>query len=259
MENTPLPAKDMRKPQYIKKSSLKNIGLQLYSYWILKDGYISLPSDTAVHVAYIIEGYGISEIAKVKAGDVVAFGLNRAPVRFSVHNMRCFILDMDFSLFYSITGLIPSISNSPLFLDKTNLFFQMGQRLFPHPVKYWIHNIEIYIPRMLEKSNYPISDTLKRVIAATRELKREDDFNAIANGLNVSYRQLQRDFNSILGLTPKEYRSILRFYVAAHSLKREKIVDVARISGFFDQSHMTKEIKKRSGWTPKELSGHYYF
>ena len=47
MENTPLPAKDMRKPQYIKKSSLKNIGLKLYSYWILKDGYISLPSDTA--------------------------------------------------------------------------------------------------------------------------------------------------------------------------------------------------------------------
>lgn len=66
MENTPLPAKDMRKPQYIKKSSLKNIGLKLYSYWILKDGYISLPSDTAVHIAYIIEGYGISEIAKVK-------------------------------------------------------------------------------------------------------------------------------------------------------------------------------------------------
>jgi AraC-like DNA-binding protein len=52
---------------------------------------------------------------------------------------------------------------------------------------------------------------------------------------------------------------IRRFYGAAHKLKKQSINEVISHCGFYDQSHMTKEFKKRSGWTPKEVSAHHYY
>jgi AraC-like DNA-binding protein len=75
----------------------------------------------------------------------------------------------------------------------------------------------------------------------------------------ISIRQLQRDFHSILGISLNEYRIILRFYVAAHGLKNGSIADVAHEAGYYDQSHMSREFKKRSGWTPRQVSMHHYY
>jgi AraC-like DNA-binding protein len=259
MDKTFLPADDMQKPQYLKKSALADIGLKLYSYWILKEGYISTPADTAVHIAYILDGYGYYGDIKIKAGDVVAFGLNIQPIRFNVFNISMFIIDMDFSLFYSITGLKPSICRDSVFLDNRNSFVRLGKMLFQHPVKYWIYNIEAYVLRVLEKHRFPLNKTMERVVFATNEIDKERDFNSIANDLKISHRQLQRDFHSILGLSLKEYRSIRRFYGAAHKLKKKSILEVARDTGYCDQAHMNKEFKKKSGWTPREVSKHHYY
>ncbi len=259
MEKELLPAIDMKIPQYIRKSALEYIGLKLYSYWILEDGYITTPADTAVHIAYILDGYGQYGNIKVKAGDIVAFGLNIHPLHLKVHKISMFILDMDFSLFYSITGLEPSLCHNSIFLDKKNPFCRLGRMLFQHPVKYWIPNIEAYILRVFEKHSFPISSTMERVIFAAKEVAKDRELHSIASDMEISYRQLQRDFHSVLGLSLKEYRSILRFYVAAHSLKNESIIQVAHNTGYYDQSHMNKEFKKKSGWTPREVSKHHYY
>jgi AraC-like DNA-binding protein len=259
MDRTSLPAYDMQKPQYIRKSKLENIGLWYYSYWILDEGYLSTPAYTAVHIAYILDGYGYYGNIKVKAGDVVAFGLNTSPIRCKVHNLSVYILDMDFKLFYSITGLKPSVCHGSIFLDKKNFFFQTGKILFQHPVKYWIHNIESYILHALEKNKFPVSNIMERVMTATKEIEKNRDLHSIARDMEISSRQLQRDFHSILGLSLKEYMGIRRFYGAAHKLKNQSINEVISHCGFYDQSHMTKEFKKRSGWTPKEVSAHHYY
>lgn len=259
MDKTHLPASDMKKPRFIRKSALECLGLKLYSYWVLNDGFISTPADTIIHIAYIIDGYGYYGDIKMKIGDIVAFGLNKHPIRFEVHNISMFIIDIDFSLFYSITGMEPSICRSSVFLDKKNPFSRLGQMLFQHPVKYWIYNIEFYIPRVLEKHRYHLNNTMQRVVFATKEIAKERSFHSIASDMKISYRQLQRDFHSILGLSLKEYRSILRFYGAAHRLKKESIHTVVQNTGFYDQAHMNKEFKKKSGWTPKEVSVHYYY
>lgn len=259
MNRTTLPVCNMQQPQYIRKSKLANKGLWYYSYWHQKDGYLSTPADMAIHIVFVLEGYGYYGNIKIKAGDVVACGLNTAPILCRGHNITLYILDMDFKLFYSVTGLNPSVCRSFLFLDKKNFFYQMGRILFQHPVKYWIHNIEAYISHALEKNKYPVNISLERVVIATREIEKNKELYIIASELKISYRQLQRDFHSILGLSLKEYMGIRRFYSAAHRLKHQSINEVIHSCGFYDQSHITREFRKRSGWTPKEVSAHYYY
>lgn len=249
----------MKKPLLLKKSALQDKGLKLYSYWKLKEGFISAPADTAIHIAYIIEGYGSYGEFKVKAGDVVAFGLNIEPIIFNAHNISMFILDMDFTLFYSVTGLKPAVCQKTVFLDLKNPFYRLGQMLLQHPVKYWIHNIEAFLLSILNKQKFQLSNTMERVFYATNEIDKERSFIAISKDLSISYRQLQRDFISVLGLSLKEYQSIRRFYRAAHKLKKESILDVAKNSGYCNQSHMNKEFKTKSGWTPKEVTKHHYY
>jgi AraC-like DNA-binding protein len=259
MTATLTPANGMKKPLLLKKSTLQDKGLKLYSYWKLSDGFITAPADTAVHIAFVIEGYGYYGKLKVKAGDVLAFGLNIQPNHLKAHNIAMFIIDLDFTLFYSITGLRPVICRDSVLLDSKNPFYRLGQILFPHPVKHWIPNIEAFISRTLDKQNYRLNNTMIRVSYATNEIDKERDFAAIAEDLNISYRQLQRDFLSVLGLSLKEYQSIRRFYRAAHRLKKESLLKVAQNSGYCNQSHMNKEFKSKSGWTPKEVSKHCYY
>ncbi len=253
-------ADNMRIPQYIIKSSLENIGLKLYSYWILKDGYISSPADITIHIAYIINGHGYYDDLKVKAGDVLIYGLNEYPIHMKVHEISMFIIDMDFTFFYSITGLKPCICQNSIFLDKENPFYHLGQVLFQCSVQSWIPKIETYIHYIFERHRFPIkSNAIERVVIAAREIVMERDFRSIADDMSVSYRQLQRDFNSILGISLIEYRNINRFYKAARSLKKNSITEAAHNAGYYDQAHMNREFKKKSGWTPKQVSIYHYY
>ncbi len=66
----------------------------------------------------------------------------------------------------------------------------------------------------------------------------------------VLLRQFQRSF----GITPHEYLQIHRVNQAKRFIGLgERLADVAQICGFADQSHLTKQFKRRTGLTP----GHF--
>ncbi len=62
-------------------------------------------------------------------------------------------------------------------------------------------------------------------------------------------RQLNRYFRRQFGLSIKTFSSVLRAYTAARQLRLEDLLP----SGYYDQSHGIRELKKYLGATPRQL------
>lgn len=62
---------------------------------------------------------------------------------------------------------------------------------------------------------------------------------------------LLRQFRARIGVTPHEYQRIRRIVMAKQHLRNGMpLAELSTACGFFDQSHMTREFKRRTGLTP---------
>jgi hypothetical protein len=96
-----------------------------------------------------------------------------------------------------------------------------------------------------------------------------DDFVAQLEGLNLlsddplvnavlrgepaasSIRSVQRHVSQVTGLTMNRIRQIVRAREAAERLRRgESILDVTHDMGYADQAHLTRDLKRLTGYTP---------
>lgn len=79
-----------------------------------------------------------------------------------------------------------------------------------------------------------------------------DNVDVIAAKCGFSARYMQKLFLQYTGLTPKAFLKINRFRNSLGFLenKQESLTSIAYKSGYFDQSHFTKEFKQFSGDTP---------
>mgnify|MGYP005923662559 CR=1 FL=1 len=71
----------------------------------------------------------------------------------------------------------------------------------------------------------------------------------------LSNKQFGRVFAEYVGATPKEFLRIVRIQRALYTLQCQPGISFAQLAyecGFFDQSHMIKEFKFFSGYTPAE-------
>ena len=70
-------------------------------------------------------------------------------------------------------------------------------------------------------------------------------------GPPVSSRTVERHFTRITGRTPRQVRQIARAREAAARLRTgEAIADVAYELGYADQSHLSRDVKRLTGYTP---------
>lgn len=72
----------------------------------------------------------------------------------------------------------------------------------------------------------------------------------------LSGKQFGRVFADYVGTTPKEFLRIVRMQRALSMLQQEADMPFAQVAyecGFFDQSHMIKEFRLFSGYTPAEF------
>lgn len=73
----------------------------------------------------------------------------------------------------------------------------------------------------------------------------------------ITVRQLERNFKRLIGLSPKEYSNIIRFQHALSLIRRSKqntaLLDIAFECGYYDQAHLSNEIKRNTGLPPSLL------
>jgi AraC-like DNA-binding protein len=81
------------------------------------------------------------------------------------------------------------------------------------------------------------------------------DAAALAAQEGITRRQLERDFQRRLGVSPGTYARLVRFQRAAAAVARGvPMVDAALASGYADQSHMNRTFKAYTGLTPRALA-----
>jgi methylphosphotriester-DNA--protein-cysteine methyltransferase len=117
---------------------------------------------------------------------------------------------------------------------------------------------------------------LEKILSETLKSRRLDDrfsyavdlitnsggsvpIDRLANDLGVSFRSLDRIFNTRVGLSPKTLCRIVRFQSVFKLLERESSkqdwVRIALDGGYYDQAHFVKEFREFSGKTPTAYFG----
>jgi AraC-like DNA-binding protein len=73
----------------------------------------------------------------------------------------------------------------------------------------------------------------------------------------ISSRQMQRRFSAAVGYGPKMFQSVLRFqrllFLASNGVGQHDLADLAARTGYADQSHMTREVRRFAGKSPGDL------
>ncbi len=78
----------------------------------------------------------------------------------------------------------------------------------------------------------------------------------IAQKHHISLRQLERRFKIAVGVTMKEYHSIVRFSKTIESISqnpKKSLLHTAFDNGYFDHAHLTKDIYKMAGINPSQI------
>jgi methylphosphotriester-DNA--protein-cysteine methyltransferase len=102
----------------------------------------------------------------------------------------------------------------------------------------------------------PTYETADDFVAELERLKLLSDdpvVNAVLRGEPAarSVRSVQRRVSQVTGLTMSRIRQIVRAREAAERLRRgESILDVAHDMGYADQAHLTRDLKRLTGYTP---------
>lgn len=107
-------------------------------------------------------------------------------------------------------------------------------------------------------SNYQSSRyNLNRMFAVLHEIDNCPQINI--SGLSatacLSSKQLNRVFTEYIGASPKDFMRIVRMQRALYMLQQNRYISFIQLAydcGFADQSHMIKEFKLFSGYTPLE-------
>jgi PAS domain S-box-containing protein len=102
--------------------------------------------------------------------------------------------------------------------------------------------------------NHPKYSRLHQVIEYINDnCEASLDLKALAGIARVSVSQLDRDFQNIVGLSPRQFQLQARFNKALEMMETEpSIAAVAYACGYADQSAFTRRFKKIVGCTPRE-------
>lgn len=97
---------------------------------------------------------------------------------------------------------------------------------------------------------------LKRIETTIRLINSgQTDVALLADAACLSTKQFQRVFSEYVGANPKEFSRTIRFQRALHILETIPHISFTTLAcecGYFDQSHMIKEFKLLSGYSPGE-------
>ena len=117
-----------------------------------------------------------------------------------------------------------------------------------------VHQIEQFLLKRLyqfEEYNY------KRLASAIRAINyRENNVSALAHEACLSQKQFKRIFTDYVGLNPKEFLQIARFTKTTHALQTEPPISLNELAykyGYYDRSHLIKDFRAFSGYTPTEF------
>lgn len=103
----------------------------------------------------------------------------------------------------------------------------------------------------------PSSTTLLSIMNCLQQCNGQVSINELAQKYHMSIRTLERLVKNSTGITVKKTAGIIRFQYALKQLKQHNVMgsllDVAIEAGYYDEAHLSNEIKKYTGLPPSML------
>lgn len=113
-------------------------------------------------------------------------------------------------------------------------------------------------PSLLELTlkilSVPQSDSGHEASIMANVLLETQSIAETASRHGISVRQFERRFARNFGLSPKELLRVKRFEESLVKLANDKesLANVAADAGYADQSHMTRDYRRATGYTPRQ-------
>lgn len=129
-----------------------------------------------------------------------------------------------------------------------------------------ILNLESTNERIEYLKNYLLQKTKDKkeilfveVVEKLYKNSKEQVVTDIAKKFGYNERHLYRVFKMNYGISPKVLLNILRLHLCLTLIleKNMKLIDIANLCGFYDQSHFIREIKKYTGISPLKIIEDY--
>ena len=142
-----------------------------------------------------------------------------------------------------------NLSRMPLFRDL------VGQSAAPQSPDEWIDVLERFLIQRLKDA--AVHDV---VAMALREIERDhgcSNVGGIAERCGVSARHLNRLMRVWVGCGPKRFASIVRFQATLKEIQHAPAQSGAALAtetGYFDQAHLTLDVARFAGATPRHLA-----
>jgi len=117
-----------------------------------------------------------------------------------------------------------------------------------------IKYIESFLLRRLQSYTSYHLGRITRVVDGIA-MRSQTNVTQLSDIACLSKKQFNRIFVDYVGTTPKEFMRIIRMQKTLFTLQNEPRMDFAQLAyacGFSDQSHLIKEFKLFSGYTPIE-------
>lgn len=114
--------------------------------------------------------------------------------------------------------------------------------------------IEKYLVSRLNRTNVYNIQRVGAAIGLAHQ-HSEIDIDLLADESCLSKKQFNRIFSEYVGVNPKKFLRVVRFQRALHLWQNNIHIELAQLAcecGFYDQSHMIREFKIFSGYTPME-------
>jgi len=114
--------------------------------------------------------------------------------------------------------------------------------------------IERFLTKRLQ-NNTGNSDRVAWCTAAIARNNGNISIEQLAHEANMSRRQLERQFASHVGLSPKLYARITRFHQAMQAIEQKaqsSLTALAYDHGFYDQPHFIRDFKTFTGMSPRQ-------
>jgi AraC-like DNA-binding protein len=122
-----------------------------------------------------------------------------------------------------------------------------------------IESIARFIHCLVKQQGRGRYDEVQKAVQMILRDKGSSPVSEIRKKLFLSERTFQRKFRQVVGVTPKQFSTIVRFHVAKNQLSDSEISgfgDIVHHLGFSDQSHFIKVFKRYTGKTPVDYLNH---
>jgi AraC-like DNA-binding protein len=111
---------------------------------------------------------------------------------------------------------------------------------------------KFFLDRLLNRSM--IDDTTKSCVDMIFQSEGQLAVTELADSMNITRRNMERKFISLIGLSPKQLARVTRLQATIKMLRENRFTSLTSLAyenGYYDQAHFIKDFKDFTGVSPK--------